>query len=427
MELDEGLDDLRELLAESAPKGKMKSNLDFYKAPVAEQEKSADDKKSEQEKIDYDQYVRSLAFDRRAKPKDRTKTEEETVKEEAEKLQEAEAARLKRMRGEVDEDEDEEEPGGRRRRRNTGEKSRKPEADDLDDDYMDGSEDGDAKEFGLGDGLGARQAVLKEDGSEVDNEEEDEDDEDEDEEDEDEDDDLEEEADDLDDLASEMDEEDVASEEDVEAASSRLTKKSTLKSKGKGKSVKKEIPFTFKCPESYEDFLEIVEGLDDEDVETVVKRIRTLYHPSLGEGNKERLQGLLGILLEHVVQATPVQESMNLVTLLAPHINALVALNPLTAAEHFKSMLAEMHEILMEELANSKSTESTFPDLGELAVLRMIGTLWSTSDFSHPVSVPAALYMGQNLSQGRVKGLGDIAAGLFMAAIFLQVRAVLVR
>lgn len=427
MELDEGLDDLRELLNESIPTDlkKGKANLDFYKAPAAapvdQDEADEKDKKSKKPETDgeYDQFVRSLAFDRRAKPKDRTKTEEEVAKEEAEKLQEAEASRLKRMRGIVDEDDDEDEDGngGRKRRRQKG--GRAPEADDLDDDYADGyEEDGDANEFGLGAGLGVKQDVK--DGDEEMSGESDEDDEEGDSEEED---DLEAEDDEdmEDDLASDLEIEDE-SKPKPSAGSSRLVKKERTK-KSRAAVSEKVIPFTFKCPENYDDFEAIIEGLEDKDVETVVKRIRTLYHPSLGEGNKERLQELLGILLEHIINRGSESNEFGLTSLLMPHINGLVNLNILSAAEHFKEKLAEMHAILLDKLENARndSSVSIFPEAGDLAILRMTGTIWSTSDFSHPVSVPAALYMAQCLSHAPVRDTGDFAKGLFMCAIFLQV------
>ena len=68
-----------------------------------------------------------------------------------------------------------------------------------------------------------------------------------------------------------------------------LTNLSKGKSKGKN-GAKHELPFTFPCPGSHEEFLQIIEDLDDEDLPTVVQRIRTLYHTSLGVDNKFKLQ-----------------------------------------------------------------------------------------------------------------------------------------
>lgn len=53
--------------------------------------------------IAYDSRVRELAYDRRAVPADRTKTDEELAKEHEEKMKKLEADRLKRMAGEGDE------------------------------------------------------------------------------------------------------------------------------------------------------------------------------------------------------------------------------------------------------------------------------------------------------------------------------------
>lgn len=449
MELDEGLDDLRALLAESAPAGKKsKSTLDFYKSrdeenaarpnrvmiigqSVAVEPVTTKLAEPAPDSLDYDQHVRALAFDRRAKPKDRTKTEEETIREEAERLREAEQSRLKRMRGE--ESDEEEQKGNKRRRKGDKGKERAPEGDDLDDDFGLDDDEGDAAAFGLGQGIGGPKTEMvnlgtdSEAGSEEDdevegsNDEEGSDDEDEDEED------LSDEDEEVDELASDLEEDAEAEELDddsVDDTASPVAARKALAFDIKVPSgQRKELPFTFPCPEDYEQFLDIIEGLDVPEVETVVKRIRTLHHPSLGEGNKERLQGFLGVLLDHVLAASASYDSFALVASLTPHISALVALNPLTAAELFKEILKEMHETFVENISktSARNTNSTFPDMGELAILRLIGLLWSTSDFSHPVSAPATLYMGQHLVQGRVRRLGDVAAGLFMVALFLQV------
>ncbi len=210
-------------------------------------------------------------------------------------------------------------------------------------------------------------------------------------------------------------------EEETEAPR-RYSKRGTTSTKSK------EIPFTFKCPASHEDLLDIMDGLEDKDITTVVQRVRTLYHPSLGEGNKERLEVLLGILLEHFLylgETSPM--AFQISAALFPHINALVKLNPIAAAENFRSQLQRMQKTLTKRLASSANDVSTtataWPGIGELIVLRYVGLIWSTSDFSNPVSAPAQLLMGQYLAQCRLKSLSDVTAGLFLCSLFLQVRS----
>ena len=213
---------------------------------------------------DYDQHVRELAFDKRSKPKDRTKTEEELALEEKEALEKAERRRRRRMLGQNESDSEEE---GRVKGK------RKRGADDLDDDFDEGPGEWDA----LGVGLDQTRAPLSEAGEE---------------------DDAEDDA--------ETSENKSSDEGDAESDGNKFSQNSDElnedhgnfvplanqpKGKSKGeKAAKHELPFTFPCPGSHEEFLQIIDDLDDEDVPTVVQRIRTLYHTSLGVDNKFKLQ-----------------------------------------------------------------------------------------------------------------------------------------
>lgn len=141
----------------------------------------------------YDQHVRELAFDKRAKAKDRTKTEEELALEEKEALEKAENRRQRRMMGKDEDGSDEDGPDG---------------------------PDGQAKE-------------------------------------------------------SNVDSEEDEGRDDSESSEAEQDP---------------DIPFTFACPPSHAEFLEIVKDVADEDFPVVVQRIRTLYHPSLSPDNKLKLQ-----------------------------------------------------------------------------------------------------------------------------------------
>ncbi|CAK9782291.1 Nop14-like protein [Cutaneotrichosporon oleaginosum] len=402
-ELDDGLDELRELLAGSVPtKPAVQLPGVERAAPIPDQN---DDK-------DYDQFVRSLAFEARAKPKDRTKTEEEEAADEVARLQEAEAKRLRRMRGE-DSDDDEEGGGGKRRK-----KDRAPDADDLGDDFM-----GEVDEEGnllLGEGL-TRKAMEEmapkdesgeEDGSEGESDEgesgEDEDVDGDDDDDDDDDDEDDDEDDELEDLESD----DASSDDEVPQL---------VPVKKKRKAVTSEIPFTFPCPATLQEFEEIVEPLAESALPTVVQRIRALHHPSLAQGNKEKLQAFLGVLLDFMLVLAS-EDRFESITALGPHFAALVKLNPLTASSHFIAKLALMQKNLTRGLARGASnpTSKTMPGAPELTLLRLVGATWSTSDFSHPVVQPAMLLMGQYLSQSRIRSTADLASGLFLVSLIAQ-------
>lgn len=403
-QLDEGLDELRELLGGAVPV-RPKVQLPGPSRTAVPLPGQNDDK-------DYDQFVRALAYEARAKPKDRTKTEEEIAADEKERLEEAEAKRLRRMRGEDSEDE---EDGGRKKRK----ADRAPDADDLDDDFA-----GDVDEDGgislLGPGL-TREAIETMDVDESDDE--DEDDDDGDEEDGDSEDDDSDEDDEDDEMSAMEDlDSDVEGNDDEEPVA-RLVKGKARAKSSKAKAATKEIPYTFTCPATVEEFEDLLEGLDDKALPTVVQRIRALHHPSLAQGNKEKLQEFLGVLLDYILilasQDTP---DFGIISALGPHLVALVKLNPLTAASHYVAKLSLMQKNLQRGIAHGPSNpdSKTLPGAPELVILRLVGATWSTSDFSHPVVQPAVLLIGQYLSQSRIRGISDIASGLFLCSIIAQ-------
>lgn len=280
--LDADMNDLHALLAESAPT-KSTVSLPSTAGPSRIPDVSTHPKGVDGE---YDQLVRELAFDTRAKPKNRTKTEEELAVEEKERLEAAEAKRLRRMRGEESDDEDE---GSRKKRK----KEKKGDADDLEDDFdeddllgpgltREGIENMKVPKVTDVDESDEEEASEEGDEEEGDSGEEEGSEDEEEEDDEDEDDESEASS------MADLDEEEGLEGEDDEMTGEIVKGKKRSSSSAKGKS--KEIPFTFPCPSTIEEFEDILEDLDDEVYPTVVQRIRALHHPSLAQGNKEKLQ-----------------------------------------------------------------------------------------------------------------------------------------
>ncbi|KAI0832695.1 Nop14-like protein [Trametes gibbosa] len=355
---------------------------------------------------EYDQDVRELALDRRARPKDRTKTEEELARQEKEALEKAERKRLKRMRGEESDSEDEQR-GKRKQKRSRG-------GDDLEDDFYD--ED---SQPALGAGLGDSVAM-----SSI----EDEDDEGEGSEDEEVSEEVSEDAEDDSDQDGSFAEEfksaeEDSGEEDGEDGESEVLVQSSRKRKAKGKFVAKELPYTFPCPETHDEFLEIVEDVEEKDIPVILKRIRALYHPSLGDGNKFKLQALNTVLLEHILYiTTPPTPQLTLLTTLLPHVASLTKTYPIQSAEAFVEKLTLMHKNLKRGLSRGATDvdAKTWPGLPELSLLRVAGQLWPTSDMNHVVISPTRLLMGSYLGLCRVRSLQDVASGLFLCSLFLH-------
>jgi nucleolar protein 14 len=246
-QLDQELDTIRGLLSCRDP---LSESLEKKLAP------QPFDAAGEDRDQQYDQFVRELVFDQRSKPKDRTKTEEELALEAKIALEKAERQRIKRMNGEDAESSEEDGRPGKRRRF-IG-------ADDLEDDFNNGADEWD----GLGRGLISSLDNASEEGSSVDDG---------------------------------NKEDSSASNDETGAdhhseppwyglADSGDSKSLSAERKEPRSTSPSELPYTFSCPSSHEEFLDIVEGIADQDVPTVVERIRALHHPSLGAENASKLQ-----------------------------------------------------------------------------------------------------------------------------------------
>lgn len=62
-----------------------------------------------------------------------------------------------------------------------------------------------------------------------------------------------------------------------------------IKAASNSESVSDDLPYAFTCPSSHAEWLQTIKEVKEVDIDVVIRRILTLYHPSLGAGNKERL------------------------------------------------------------------------------------------------------------------------------------------
>lgn len=230
----------------------------------------------QEREYNYDVAVREMAFDKRSKPSERTRTEEEKLQEESERLKKLEEARQKRMRGEGDSRDEGEAPGG--------------------DDEVDF---GDAAEYGLGTGvpmvpvggnINPDELVdgdyeVSEDGyvdvdenGEVNASD----------------------AEHSDDYGSgysgagnSSDELEEDGDDDflgvLGSGPGSTGTKPSVANLSKVGSKDDKLAFTFPCPQTHQEFLEIVKDTSIEDLPTIVQRIRVLHHPKLDAENKHKL------------------------------------------------------------------------------------------------------------------------------------------
>ncbi|CAM4663803.1 unnamed protein product [Leuciscus chuanchicus] len=374
-------------------------NLLAHKTPKAERKEEADKPRMEE----YDVMVRELGFEMKAQPSEKLKSSEELAREERLRLQTLEADRLKRMMGDAE-----------------GESAQTHthfSADDINDGFiLDGDE---RKTLAYKDGKWNIEEEEDEEGGEEEHETgaDDEDEGEEGEEEEDDGVDDEGEEDDDGDLQSDEEEEDQAAEE--EEVREEAPVRDEEQRRAVQEAARAELPYTFTAPESYRDLQSLLQGHSSEQQRLILDRTITCHHPSLASGNKAKLQRLFGFLLEYVGElASQNPPDLRTVNLLIPQICSLCQLFPEAACKTVQMLLSDSAHS-MEETLEVKG-RAPMPDLDMLVLLKITALLFPTSDFRHPVTTPAFLYISQALSKCVVVSLEDACKGLILCCLALE-------
>jgi nucleolar protein 14 len=103
-----------------------------------------------------------------------------------------------------------------------------------------------------------------------------------------------------------------------------------------------------------------------------------------------------------------------------PHLRGLTQSYPIHSADCFRKKLCEAHRALKRALASPGV--SPWPGKGTLCLLRVLGSVWSTSDMRHAVVAPARLLVGAYLALGlkRVRSVRDAGRGVFLCTVVLE-------
>ncbi|XP_044031474.1 nucleolar protein 14 [Siniperca chuatsi] len=382
------------------------------KTPKAE---SADQQEEKPKLEEYDMMVRELGFEMKAQPSEKMKTPEELAREAREKLQKLEADRLRRMMGD-----------------DVGDSAQSQihmSADDLNDgfildkedkktlSYQDGKwnigeeseEDKDENEeegeSGEEEESAAEEEDEEEEGEGVGEEEEEE---------------LEcssEEEDGHSDLESEQESEDEERKQETSAKPKKSLSKEEVKAQQEA--AKAELPYTFTAPESYSDLKDLLHGHTPDNQRLIVARTQKCNHPSLAVGNKLKLQKLFGYLLEYIGElASRSPPELTTIDKLIPELYTLCQMFPEAACKAMQSILGDAGHS-MEEVLEVKG-HVAFPALDMLVYLKVTALLFPTSDFRHPVTTPALLYISQALTKCPMRSLQDVSSGLVLCCLAVE-------
>lgn len=228
---------------------------------------------------DYDLRLRQLALDRRAKPSDRTLTEEEIAQRDVEKLKDLEDKRQRRMRGEeLSDTEDEKKHGDANDTQSAVEEP--------------GWFDEEKEDFNLGPGIRTRPTATElgfddEDDFIVE-------------------DDLLASGSDLEPIESEDEDSSTGNKEDDQddEFTRGLLNETEARDSAFADVTKDETSEISSCPETLDQLVDMSRSLSPEQIPAFIQKVRILYHPKLASENKSKLANFSRALVQYLFNAS---------------------------------------------------------------------------------------------------------------------------
>ena len=174
------------------------------------------------------------------------------------------------------------------------------------------------------------------------------------------------------------------------------------------------------CPESHEEWLDILEDIPFEDTVQQAKKIIKTFAPHLMQGNKEKIALFTVILFQHILylsesNLTEAENFSQVQEQLIALVKTLSEKYNKELTEALRDKIEEIHERILESL----SGEDVFPMISDLSFFTVVGLIYSTSDHYHLVVTPTSIVMGEALEQLKYKSLNLLVGGAFIAHVFL--------
>ncbi|GAB7341457.1 hypothetical protein MBLNU457_7696t1 [Dothideomycetes sp. NU457] len=403
-ELDSGMQDMLSLLMghKPPPKPVAPAAAPSGKEPTMNADRLAmlQGKTRQQMDKEYDARMREMAMDQRAAPTDRTKTAEEKAADEAKRLKELEESRQRRMRGE-ESDEEPEEKKPKKSGVDVG-----PEDEDMRDDAADFgfAANGprrekpmvldDEDEFELDDDLVASDSDVDATSASEDEYEDEED--------------SEEDGEDAGEARAPKKSRQTEEEEEDEFVRGILYKDDkAAETKDAHLKTSDKVAYTYECPRSHAELLQITKGAPVQELPTIVQRVRALYHPSLAAENKEKMHDFSTALVDHIAYMAQKNQPLAVAEQLIRHLHSLSRSYPDVIGRAFRTHLEAFHK-------------RGQPIAGDLMILTAIGSIYPTSDHFHQVVTPAITLMARWLGLTTPASASDLSTGACIVALSLH-------
>lgn len=167
-------------------------------------------------------------------------------------------------------------------------------------------------------------------------------------------------------------------------------------------------------------FQELLAGKTPSQQASALQSLIKSYDPSLAESNKDKLSRLFAHMLQYIndiftglKDESDVLKSLLTFDKLAPYFYDLAHKNKVSTKKYIV-------ELLKDKYGNFKKRQKRVPDLDTLIFFKLISLIYPTSDFRHPVTTPALIFMSEILISCKFNNAYSIPRGLFVTTLVLE-------
>ncbi|PVU95365.1 hypothetical protein BB559_002765 [Furculomyces boomerangus] len=181
-----------------------------------------------------------------------------------------------------------------------------------------------------------------------------------------------------------------------------------------------ELPYTFDAPEDYNQWVELVDSYTLEQQLLIADRLRVLYHPSLSPQNKSRCENMFEVFMEHIAvlseQDPPVPQKI--IDGFAKHISDLASISPVAAGNFSRDLVVDFQSRMVKDMNQQSGTFRKYAPLAsDLVRMRLLISIFSSSDKYHPVITPVILALSQYLSLSLISNGVDASKHVIICGI----------
>lgn len=175
---------------------------------------------------------------------------------------------------------------------------------------------------------------------------------------------------------------------------------------------RKELPYAFEAPSTYEELHDLLKDRSVEHQAVIIERIIKCNHPSLNEKNKEKMENLFALLMQHLNDAD-YPGSWSVLDRIAPFLFDLTQFSPSNSAYC-------LNEVILEKHSDYIKKKHKYPSPETFLFLKLVPLLFPTSDKRHSVTTPAFVFISEMLHQCSVTTRRAIASGLFLVSLLTE-------